>query len=137
MKAQAAMEFIMTYGWAILVVILAIIALTYFGVLNPENYLKERCIPASGIKCVDHKAESFGVTLKLENNMGNDILIKKIQLVDERNCNIGVFNTSLQDGEEGLFFIDCTLLEGNLVSSDMEISYDDSVNYGVLNTKVR
>ena len=35
-KSQAAMEFLMTYGWAILVVLAAIAALAYFGVLNPE-----------------------------------------------------------------------------------------------------
>jgi len=38
-KGQEAMEFLMTYGWAILVVLLAIAALAYFGVLNPERYL--------------------------------------------------------------------------------------------------
>lgn len=35
MKGQAAMEFLMTYGWAILVVLACIGALTYFGVLKP------------------------------------------------------------------------------------------------------
>ena len=32
-KSQAALEFIMTYGWAILVVLVAIGALAYFGIL--------------------------------------------------------------------------------------------------------
>ncbi|MBI1979078.1 MAG: hypothetical protein HYS62_03415, partial [Candidatus Aenigmarchaeota archaeon] len=36
-KSQAAMEFLMTYGWAILVVLAAIAALAYFGVLSPEK----------------------------------------------------------------------------------------------------
>lgn len=35
-KGQAAMEFLMTYGWAILVVLIAIGALSYFGVLTPQ-----------------------------------------------------------------------------------------------------
>ena len=42
-KAQAAMEFLMTYGWAILVVLIVIGALAYFGVLNPQNLLPEKC----------------------------------------------------------------------------------------------
>jgi uncharacterized protein (UPF0333 family) len=33
-KGQEAMEFLMTYGWAILVVIAAIAALAYFGVIG-------------------------------------------------------------------------------------------------------
>jgi hypothetical protein len=34
-KGQGAMEFLMTYGWAIIVVIAAIIALAYFGLIDP------------------------------------------------------------------------------------------------------
>ena len=33
-KSQATMEFLMTYGWAILIVLTAIAALVYFGVLS-------------------------------------------------------------------------------------------------------
>lgn len=40
-KGQAGIEFLMTYGWAILVVIAAIVALVYFGVLDPANLLPE------------------------------------------------------------------------------------------------
>jgi len=36
-KGQAAMEFLMTYGWAILAAIVAIGVLAYFGVFNPGN----------------------------------------------------------------------------------------------------
>ncbi len=43
-KGQAAMEFLMTYGWAILVVLAAIGALAYFGVLSPGNLLPERTV---------------------------------------------------------------------------------------------
>jgi len=32
-------EFLLTYGWAILVVLIVIVALAYFGVLNPERIL--------------------------------------------------------------------------------------------------
>lgn len=42
-KAQAAMEFLMTYGWAIMVVLIVIGALAYFGVLNPSSLVPERC----------------------------------------------------------------------------------------------
>ncbi|MCX6706727.1 MAG: hypothetical protein NT001_01140 [Candidatus Woesearchaeota archaeon] len=43
-KAQAAMEFLMTYGWAILVVLVVIGALAYFGVLSPKKLLPDKCI---------------------------------------------------------------------------------------------
>jgi hypothetical protein len=42
-KGQAAMEFLMTYGWAILVVLAAIGALAYFGVLSPSKLVPDKC----------------------------------------------------------------------------------------------
>ena len=47
-KAQAAMEFLMTYGWAILVVLVVIGALAYFGVLNPRNLVPNSCKMTAG-----------------------------------------------------------------------------------------
>ena len=54
-KSQAAMEFLMTYGWAILVVLAAIAALAYFGVLSPEKFLPEKCLIETGITCIGSK----------------------------------------------------------------------------------
>lgn len=36
-KEQAGLEFLMTYGWAILVVLVTIAVLAYFGVLSPTK----------------------------------------------------------------------------------------------------
>ncbi|MBI4438966.1 hypothetical protein HY640_03485 [Candidatus Woesearchaeota archaeon] len=52
-KAQAALEFLMTYGWAILIVLGAISALAYFGVLNPDRVLPEQCTFPAGFTCID------------------------------------------------------------------------------------
>lgn len=41
-KSQAAMEFLVTYGWALLVVLIAIAALAYFGLLNPDRFLPDK-----------------------------------------------------------------------------------------------
>lgn len=76
-KSQAALEFIMTYGWAILVVLVAIGALAYFGVLNPDRFLPSKCTLQAGIACLDHKTEDFGpgngeVTVLLKNSLGYD-----------------------------------------------------------------
>ena len=40
-KGQAAMEFLMTYGWAILIVVIAVAALAAFGVFSPQ--INELC----------------------------------------------------------------------------------------------
>ena len=55
-RAQAAMEFLATYGWAILVVLVVIAALAYFGVLSPSKFLPEKCTFQPGILCKDFSA---------------------------------------------------------------------------------
>ncbi len=92
-KAQAAMEFLMTYGWAILVVLVVIGALAYFGVLNPQNLLPEKCTLPMGLYCKDHlvSATDSYVSLKLENGMGTGIVIRSIEIEGDpvfNNCNI-------------------------------------------------
>jgi hypothetical protein len=77
-KGQAAMEFLMTYGWAILVVLAAIAALAYFGVLSPSKLLPERTlfsapIPHVGNAEVDLASNSF--TIPFMNNEGVAILL--------------------------------------------------------------
>ena len=63
-RAQAALEFLTTYGWAILVVTIMIGALAYYGVINPKNLIKERCISTPDFQCVDHVLYTNG-TLNL------------------------------------------------------------------------
>ncbi|MBT4206803.1 hypothetical protein HOE22_00495, partial [Candidatus Woesearchaeota archaeon] len=75
-KGQAAMEFLMTYGWALLVVLIAIGALASFGVLNPGQFLPETCTVAPGISCIDFSASAsgspttVGLTVMMQNGMG-------------------------------------------------------------------
>ena len=71
-KAQAAMEFLMTYGWAILVVLAAIGALAYFGVLSPDRFLPSKCVITGGFSCTEYKITATGIQMKVQNNLGVD-----------------------------------------------------------------
>ena len=55
-KAQAAMEFLMTYGWAILVVLIVLAALFYLGIFSPRT--PSICVVSAPITCPDVKADS-------------------------------------------------------------------------------
>ena len=57
-KSQAAMDFLMTYGWAILIVLIAIGALAYFGVLSPEKFKASNIYREIGNSCVSSNPES-------------------------------------------------------------------------------
>lgn len=83
-RGQAAMEFLMTYGWAILVVLAAIAALAYFGVLSPGKLLPERCEFSAGLSCVDKPViqQNGDIIIALKNNVGQSIDITGVSLID-------------------------------------------------------
>ena len=62
-RGQAAMEFLMTYGWAILVVLIALSALFFLGVFNPQT--SNGCVVAAPFICNDFKATSEEVSFLL------------------------------------------------------------------------
>jgi hypothetical protein len=50
-KAQSAMEYLMTYGWAILIIAVVLGALFSLGVFSSSNLLGSACIASSGYLC--------------------------------------------------------------------------------------
>ncbi len=81
-KGQAAVEFLMTYGWAMLAVLVMIGALTYYGVLSPSAFLPERCEIVVGFTCADFAVTKDKVQLDLVNVMGEKVTIKSIGIID-------------------------------------------------------
>lgn len=83
-KGQAAMEFLMTYGWAILAAIIAIGVLAYFGVFSPGKYVTGSAVVnppfyvnAWNVQALadfdgDGTDDGPGVTMELRNNGGED-----------------------------------------------------------------
>src|SRR3989344_313632 len=82
-KGQAAMEFLMTYGWAVLVVMIIIGALVYFGALKPSTALPEKCTFPVSVSCVDHKVEGDRITLMLLNGAGADTVVNGLSASSE------------------------------------------------------
>jgi len=41
-RSQSAMEFLISYGWVLLVILLVLAALAYYGVLTPNKYLPDK-----------------------------------------------------------------------------------------------
>jgi len=81
-KGQAAMEFLMTYGWAILVVLAAIGALAYFGVLSPDRFLPDKCTANPPFSCSEFKIDGTAdtVMISLQANGGQDLTDVTVEL---------------------------------------------------------
>lgn len=58
-KGQAALEYLVTYGWAILAIVIIAAVLWYLGVFNPAQYSNpggKQCGGFSTVQCVDYTA---------------------------------------------------------------------------------
>ena len=53
LRAQSAMEYLMTYGWAILIIAVVLGALFSLGVFNSSSLMGTTCIPLSGYYCAN------------------------------------------------------------------------------------
>jgi len=124
-KGQAAMEFLMTYGWAILVVLAAIGALAYFGVLSPDRFLPEKCTLPSGIACLDFRYDSTGgdIEMSIQNGAGFDMTNISVT-VNGTGC-VGTDSTTqptLTNGQKATYSVNCSPSSGKF-KGDVTFSY--------------
>jgi uncharacterized protein (UPF0333 family) len=122
-KGQAAMEFLMTYGWAILAAIIAIAVLAYFGVFNPGRYTSEMCQVGAPFTCDDNSvATTAGVNIMLRNGGDEDYRATNIEVL---NCNDGgtVVDVLIESGKTATIPAPCVLTEGASFRGNIEITY--------------
>jgi hypothetical protein len=81
-KGQISFEFLMTYGWAFLIALVAIGALAYFGVFKPPT--PKKCMFSSEVTCQDFLLKQGNpndeVKLRLTNNMGTTVSVSLINI---------------------------------------------------------
>ncbi len=86
-RAQGALEFLMTYGWAFLVILIMIGALAYFGVLSPTKFLPERCTFGTQFLCKDYllsyNSGAPTISLQLQNNLGQVIYVTSVDATSQ------------------------------------------------------
>lgn len=96
-RGQVAIEYISTYGWALLSVVIAVGALMYFGVFDVTSLRSDDCEFPPGITCSDHI---------LSDELGSDQLLMNLRNTYGVDLNITQINASSQT----LDFGDCTVL---------------------------
>ena len=74
-KSQAALEFLTTYAWAFVAIMITIGALYYFGVFNFSKFLPQKCTFPSQFECLDFGFVGGEIKFKLVNNLGEPIEI--------------------------------------------------------------
>ena len=82
-KGQAAMEYLMTYGWAILIVVIVAAALFALGVFSPATFVGETAVgfPNLGIPATGtwQLLANGNFNVIINNNLGSQINITQVQ----------------------------------------------------------
>jgi len=101
-KGQAALEYLVTYGWA-LILIFGVIALLYAYVFKPEFYVAESCNMAPGIDCGTFSLAQSGtnmiLTLNLANGMDFAIEPRQINITTQNFLESGEVTYTWNSGE--------------------------------------
>jgi len=107
-KGQSALEFIMTYGWA-LVVLLLVISSLWFTFGGDKFFVNEKCMMGPGFLCKDFSVDEGSVTLIVKNSQGKNIDSFSF---DVPACSVGSDTPPiLNGGEQVLSVSDCTFTE--------------------------
>lgn len=127
-KGQAAVEYLVTYGWAFLAILATVGVLSYFGLFNPERYIPDRCEFGKQLSCQDQYLDDAPtVTLRFRNNFEDTI-----RLVDAYGDDInGIVGGSVSIGVGEIRRVDIdtsrTLFSGSKENFDIvfEFQRDD------------
>lgn len=136
-KGQAAMEPLMIYGWAILVVLIAIGTLAYFGVFGPENFIPEKCVisKGSGLFCEEFTSSAGAngtVRIRIKNTFTESTWVDYVTL-DSPACSVTPASPQLiaADGTSD-FILACAggLNSGDKIKGSITIKFDVGTSAG-------
>lgn len=130
-RAQAAMEFLMTYGWALMVVVITLSALVYTGVFDISSFVVDRCEFSSGIYCIDSLATTDGVQLDLQNGFAIDLENISVYVED---CGPATGASSLLSTEDAVYDASCVLVTGSF-KANVFVNYTNP-DSGFTHTKI-
>jgi hypothetical protein len=126
-KAQAALEFLTTYGWAFIVILVMIGALAYFGVLNPSKVTPSRCIVEAGLSCNDFRISANAVNITLTNGKGEGLTINGVTVQSDVATITGcAYTASVPDGT--MLVMNC-VINPALTSIGDKIKFNFNVSY--------
>ena len=126
-KGQAAMEYLMTYGWAILAVVIVGGVLYYYGVFEPD--LPDQGCPNAPVAVEGNAWEYDGTQLRLiaRNNAGEEITVT--EAVSEEGSWTGSETLAIGENSDEITISGMPEVEsGDAVDVDIEFTYDGALD---------
>ena len=121
-RGQAAIEFLMTYGWAILVVLVAIAALWFF-VGNPQALVADNCRIAPPLNCEGQSATTSSVTMRIRNGLNEAVTITNVALTDKGCSAAPTSGGTIAAGALSNLVVSCSSTSGEKIRSAVTITY--------------
>ncbi len=126
-KGQAAMEFLMTYGWAILAAIIVVGVLWYL-IGNPANLAGDK-FQVSAPLVANAMALSTTIpnlVMEIRNGAGNSITISDVLFDAGAGCtDLTAQSIVIPQGQLSLINVTCTLGSGDRLNSDVTFKYTE------------
>ena len=120
-KGQAAMEYLMTYGWALLIILVVGAVLWYYGVFSPSKFVgKQQTCGQLGID--DHYITSAGqLNIKFRNTIGKEINITSVAGVAQNKPTVKAGKVSDQITVDGVVSAGSS---GDPYDTTISVTYD-------------
>ncbi len=125
-KGQSALEYLMTYGWAILIVIIVGAALYSMGIFNPSATTGKTKTGFTQIDINDWKYDTSGTLIMvLENRVGGSITLTSVDFTGGGTTVANTTSTTVAAGKTATMQVDdnATPTVGDGYELDVTIAY--------------
>lgn len=140
LKLQSAMEYLMTYGWAILVIGIVLSAMFEIGLVNPGTFTNPECVMPAGFICINWQYATNGLlTINLEQATQSTINVTGIACstnvtIPTITYIIPSLQTQMPIGSNAIFNLQCfnngvvdTLPASSLFTGTLAINYTETL----------
>ena len=129
-KGQAALDFLMTYGWAIALVVIIAAVLFALGIFDVSNFVGSKAAGFSGVAVKGWKLDTAGsFTMKVSNQVGQPIQINKVSVtIGSSTVNYTTPAIPLATGQDSgtlTFSNTSTQIAGSGYTARVSITYTD------------
>ena len=138
-KGQAAVEFLMTYGWMLFLLAFALAVLYYMNLLDVSTYItRNQCIMPHGLDCIDYKLyTNHKMDLIVANGLSYAITLNNVS----GDCYNDSLNINLQPANGTTLILTCPNAPtgvGQSYSAAITVNYtiDRTGNSHVLSGKI-
>lgn len=102
-KGQAAVEFLTTYGWALMAILILLGALAYFDLFDRDRYVGEGCDTGAQLQCLESTMSEDGVLrLNVRNNYALNVTVENIHIRIDNEEYTDNPNVVIERGESGI-----------------------------------